>query len=276
MKDTKIEWTGTFDAEGVLKPGYTFNPWIGCTKVSPACLNCYAENLMDTRYGRVDWGQGNPRSKTSASYWKQPVKWNKEARDSGIPSKVFCASLADVFDAEVEQAWRDELWAVVRATPWLIWLILTKRPQNMPAMLPPDWGIGYQNVWLGTSVENQQYANLRIPLLTAVPAIVHFLSAEPLLGPIEFQTLDDVEWVIVGGESGPNARPMRREWVMGIGGQSEEANAAFFLKQWGEYDEQGRKVGKHRAGHLLGGDTYHHFPVVAYQNEGQGAHGEAR
>jgi protein gp37 len=249
VEKTKIEWTGTFDDKGVLQRGFTFNPWIGCTKVSPACTNCYAETLMDTRYGRVEWGNGKPRSRTSDANWKLPLKWNREAAKNEIRRKVFCASLADVFDAEVDQAWRNDLFALNRATPWLDWLTLTKRPENIPAMLPPDWGSGYPNVWLGTSVESQKYANERVPLLTAVPAVVHFLSVEPLLGPIRFNNLKGIEWVIVGGESGHGSRPMGKDWVIGIQEQLLAAGIPFFFKQWGEFNEEGIKTGKKNAGH---------------------------
>jgi protein gp37 len=262
MEQTLIEWAGTRDAAGVLQAGYTFNPWLGCTKVSPACFHCYAETLVDKRFGRVEWGRGNPRSRTSDANWKQPLKWSREAAKFGARRKVFCASLADVFDAEVDPAWRNDLWALVRATSWLDWLILTKRPENVPGMLPVDWNHGYSNVWLGTSVENQHYANLRIPRLTAVPAVVHFLSVEPLLGPIKFNTLDDIEWVIVGGESGHGARPMMKDWVVGIREQLTGARVPFFFKQWGEFNEQGVKTGKKKAGHELDGVTYHEFPTV--------------
>ena len=122
MKESKIEWTT-----------HTFNPWIGCTKVSPGCAHCYAETLMDTRYGRAKWGKGNPRSRTSAGNWKQPKRWDKEAAKLGERHRVFCASLADVFDGEVANEWRDALWKLIEATPNLDWLLLTKRPEVMLA-----------------------------------------------------------------------------------------------------------------------------------------------
>ena len=262
MEKTKIEWTGTFDANGVLKPGYTFNPWVGCTKVSPACAHCYAETLMDTRYGRVEWGKGKPRSRTSVANWKLPLRWNGDAARNRSRAKVFCASLADVFDDEVDKAWREDLWHLIGTTPWLDWLVLTKRPENIPRMLPKDWGLGYPNVWLGTSVENQHYAELRIPLLATVYAAVHFLSVEPLLGPIMFNSLRTIDWVIVGGESGHGSRRMEVEWVRSIRNQLVEAGVPFFFKQWGNFNESGEDVGKKKAGHLLDGETFHDFPVV--------------
>jgi len=172
---TKISWC---DA--------TFNPWIGCTKVSAGCDNCYAEaqNSFRKWNGGV-WGKGTPRKRTKT--WGAPVKWNLEATKLGVRKKVFCASLADVFDNEVDPAWRADLFALIRKTPMLDWLLLTKRPHSIPDMLPDDWGDGYPNVWLGTTVESQQYADIRIPALMKVPAVVHFLSCEPLLGPLNLR-----------------------------------------------------------------------------------------
>jgi protein gp37 len=201
MENSKIEWTG-----------HTFNPWVGCTKVSPACANCYAEFSEDKRFHRVEWGKGKPRQLASDAMWGEPLKWNEEARLTGQRKKVFCASLADIFDDEIPKERRDRLWKLIKDCPWLDFQLLTKRPENISGMLPPDWGEGWENVWLGTSVENQEWADKRIPLLTDVPAKVHFLSVEPLLGPIQFKTLDDIEWVIVGGETTDT-----HIWLNGVG-----------------------------------------------------------
>lgn len=253
MENTGIEWTKN-----------TFNPWIGCTKVSPGCANCYAEaDDKRRKWTEGGWGKGKPRHRTSEAMWEQPLKWNEEARLGGERKRVFCASLADVFDEEVPKEWRDDLWDLVKACPWLDWQLLTKRPENIPAMVPPDWGAGYPNVWLGTSVENQHYADLRIPLLTAIPAVVHFLSVEPLLGPIRFKSLADIEWVIVGGESGSGSRPMDKTWVRKIQKQVADANVALFFKQWGQFDENKNRVkSKKAAGHALDGKNYREFPKV--------------
>ena len=169
---SKIEWT---DA--------TFNPWVGCTKISPACDNCYAEGWAK-RSGSGELWQG-ARQRTSAENWRKPLAWNKKAAASGENRFVFCASLADVFDNQVPSDWRADLWPLIRATPALTWQLLTKRPQNIAKMLPPDWGTGYANVWLGTTAENQDEADRRVPHLLAVPAKVRFLSCEPLLGPLD-------------------------------------------------------------------------------------------
>jgi len=147
---SKIEWTDS-----------TFNPWIGCQHVSPGCDHCYAEAMMDTRLGRVQWGPHGERGRTSQSYWKQPRKWNADGlrfeRENAHRHRVFCASLSDVFDNQVPKQWRVDLFTLIRETPNLDWLLLSKRPTNMRTMLPPDWSDGYPNVWLGCTAESAQY-----------------------------------------------------------------------------------------------------------------------
>lgn len=247
MKESKIEWTT-----------HTFNPWIGCTKVSPGCAHCYAETLMDTRYGRVKWGKGNPRSRTSVGNWKQPKRWDKEAAKLGERHRVFCASLADVFDSEVANEWRDDLWKLIEATPNLDWLLLTKRPE---VMLAETRRLGVtENVWLGVSVEDQIRAEERIPTLIETDAGVKFLSVEPLLGALDLSywltesIVPQLQWVIVGGESGPGARTMREEWVAPIRAECEAAGVAFLFKQWGGVD-------KHATGRMLNNRTYDALPT---------------
>ncbi len=185
---TKIEWTATHLPDGRVLPGYTFNPWTGCTKVSPGCDHCYAEG-WSKRSWHVEWGPHGARRRTSAANWRLPIKWNAEAEASGIRRKVFCASLADVFDnhRSILPEWRADLWAMIAATPHLDWLMLTKRPQNIGNMLPVpfDFERQYPNVWLGTTVENQTEADRRIPQLLNIPAAVRFLSVEPMLGPMD-------------------------------------------------------------------------------------------
>jgi protein gp37 len=255
MKDTKISWCD-----------HTLNGWIGCTKVSPGCANCYAETMMDKRWGKVKWGAGNPRQRTSAANWKQPLKWNKEAGELAIydPAyrpRVFCGSLCDWLDDEVPIEWLADLLNLIRLTPNLDWLLLTKRPQNfMPRIKSvlegfhqnPDlqlvcsilnWAcskIPWSNVWIGTTVEDQQRADERIPLLLDIPAKVRFLSCEPLLGEVDLVNLEDfnilcnegIHWIICGGESGPKARPMRLEWARSLREQCELSGVPFFFKQW--------------------------------------------
>ena len=233
-ENSKIEWTD-----------HTFNPWVGCTKVSPACDHCYAEGWAK-RTGQAGLWSGE-RRRTSTANWKQPIKWDTAAAVEGVRRKVFCASLADVFDNQAEPEWRADLWRLIEVTPNLDWLLLTKRPQNIAKMLPANWGDGYPNVWLGTTVENQEEAERRIPHLLANPAQVHFLSCEPLLGPLDLKgwiyagweggirnarPARHIKWVIAGGESGPGARELDPEWPESLLDQCQRSGAsAFFMKQ---------------------------------------------
>jgi len=230
VENSKIEWTD-----------HTFNAWVGCTKVSPACDNCYAET-WSKRSGLVQWGN-HPRRRTSAAYWQQPLKWNKRAEAEGVRRRVFCCSLADVFDNQVDPQWRVDLWSMIDATPSLDWLLLTKRPQNIAGMMPVWWeGDVPGNLWFGTTVENQEEANRRIPILNTVPAAVRFLSCEPLLGPIDIPAACESEWargkpvlihwVIAGGESGPHRRPMDLAWMRSLRDQCARSFVPFFAKQY--------------------------------------------
>lgn len=247
-EETNIEWADS-----------TFNPWMGCTKVSPACDHCYAETLMDKRHGKVQWGPHGERVRTSAGNWQNPRRWQRQAAaflaEHGCRRRVFCASLADVFDNKAPVGARDDLWQLIRETPDLDWLLLTKRPQNIEKMLPAFWDEIRGHVWLGTSTENQEEADRRLPVLLAItprPA-VFFASAEPLLGPIDFMTIKRkaplgsmsvlpcepggvyLDWIIAGGESGPGARPTNPQWYREIRDQCAEAGVAFLFKQWGEW-----------------------------------------
>lgn len=210
---------------------YTFNPWMGCTKVSEGCRNCYAATLTKNRMGLDLWGPKKKRKRTSASTWQKVYRWNKKAEQEQKPKRVFCASLADVFeDAPELVEYRMDLWEIIRNTPWLDWQLLTKRPQNIEKFLPSDWGDGYPNVWLGTSIEDNRVAH-RGPILTSVPAIVHFVSYEPAIGPLDQLDLTDIEWLIYGGESGPGYRDHDIQWARDIRKRCEESGTAFFYKQ---------------------------------------------
>lgn len=374
-KNTKIEWTD-----------HTFNPWIGCTHVSPGCVNCYAENLMDKRMKKVKWGPRRARMRTSAYNWERVVRWNADAGlglfvececghrefrkwDHTLPPgglaccsspgctklpetecsqarpRVFCASLADWLDPEVPVEWLADLLALIHATPNLDWLLLTKRPERWFARIlaacenmiergmdygwVESWGaardsfiagVAPANVWIGTSVEDQRRADERIPELLKIPARVRFLSCEPLLGPVDLNAVrfmqgtalhvgdeggweytgskrNMLHWVIAGGESGPNARPMHPDWARSLRDQCVAAGVPFLFKQWGEwkpepiYDTSGRfhvvqpdgvdrgtpwggwgkdqptavtmeRAGKHRSGRLLDGREWNEFPKV--------------
>lgn len=235
-ENSKIEWTK-----------HTFNPWIGCQKVGPGCEHCYAEAMMDRRLGRVEWGPYAARARTSASYWQKPLAWDKAAKAAGERHRVFCASLADVFDnhESIVDEWRQDLWRLIHATPHLDWMLLTKRPGNIRRYLP-DYGDVQPNVWLGCTVVNQEEADRDIPKLLATPAAVRFLSMEPLLGPVDLTRWSGIEGdggtmgfgldlVIVGGESGPGARPMHPDWARSLRDQCQAAGVAHFFKQWGEW-----------------------------------------
>lgn len=244
---TKIEWAD-----------HTFNPWIGCTKVSPACDNCYAAELMDHRYGRAKWGVGEERVRTGASNWAQPRKWNKRAERDGSRPFVFCASLADVFDNEVDTAWRADLFELIRATPNLVWLLLTKRISNVARMVPDE--ALPANVAIGATMANQEeYDRDRMKLANVReyyrPAFT-FGSFEPLLGPVILDR-NAPDWIIVGGESGSNARPMDPAWARSLKRQSDELGRVFNFKQVG-----GRRADK--GGHELDGREYFNRPCLTH------------
>jgi protein gp37 len=224
-QNSKIEWTD-----------HTFNPWVGCTNVSPGCDHCYAES-WSKRSGLVKWGN-NPRRRTSEAYWRAPLKWQGAAAafhaQHGRRQRVFCASLADVFDIQADAVWRSDLFALIQATPSLDWLLLTKRPQNIAKMLPKDWGDGGKpNVWLGTTAEDQERYDLRWSVLCKVPATIRFISYEPAIGPVRLREGAQPDWLISGGESGHGARPMDPSWARSIVADCNRLGVAAFHKQWG-------------------------------------------
>lgn len=228
-ENSGIEWTD-----------HTFNPWVGCTKVSPACDHCYAEGWAKRTGQSALWA--GERRRTSEANWRDPLRWNRKAEAAGVRHRVFCASLADVADNKVPAEWRRDLFDLIAETPHLDWLLLTKRPQNIGKMvnyaarqretLNPNYLWPWPNVWLGTTVENQEEADRRIPHLLAIPARVLFLSVEPMLGPVRPE-LDGIHWVICGGESGPGARPMHPDWARQLRDQCRSAGVPFFMKQMG-------------------------------------------
>jgi len=278
--NSTIEWTT-----------HTFNAWRGCEKVSPGCEHCYAEQLSKRNPKALgEWGKGANRVIGVESYWKQPLLWDRKARQAGVKENVFCASLSDVFEDRpdlVES--RVRLFNLIQKTENLNWLLLTKRPQNIPSMineiaerdlvsktdndfnrengdgimLARRWKDGFfpKNVWLGTSVEDQKRAEERIPLLLKVKAKVHFVSCEPLLGPVDMRAwlrskiirpgwadgksmmkshmTRKISWVIIGGESGGKARPMHPDWLTSLIDQAKDAGAAVFFKQWGQWVPRG-------------------------------------
>lgn len=314
VQDTKIEWCD-----------HTFNPWEGCQKVGPGCDHCYAET-RNARFGggtAVNWGPGAPRRRTSAANWALPLRWNVQheafQRQHGRRQRVFCASLADVFDNAVEPQWRADLFTLIAKTPRLDWLLLTKRIGNVRGMLAdlvhgsdPDLTLldmmPLPNVWIGATIVNQAEADRDIPKLLEVPARVRFLSMEPLLGPVDLTgipisghghhefdpivtanvlkragqhpPLPQIDWIIVGGESGPGARPMHPDWARALRDQCQAAGVPFLFKQWGEWapydrsrtdgnslattyslDEPLQHFGKKTAGRLLDGRTWDEVPA---------------
>jgi protein gp37 len=225
--NTSIQWTH-----------HTFNPWWGCTHISPGCEHCYAE-AWDKRTGGSHWGLAKERRFFGAKHWREPLKWNEAAKKTGERHRVFCASMADVFEDRRDlDEQRNALWELILSTPCLDWLLLTKRPQNAVNMLP--WGrsgLGptpWKNVWLGTTVEDQKRANERIPILGQIPAGVRFLSCEPLLERLSL-SLKGIHWVIVGGESGAGARRLDVEWARTIVHRCKEDGVAVFVKQLGAF-----------------------------------------
>jgi len=249
---------------GIAWTDATWNCWQGCHKVSAGCKNCYM--FADKkRYGQ------NPGIvvRSAAVTFNAPLRWAADRQKFGHINRVFVDSWSDFFIAEAD-AWRDEAWAIIRETPNLTYQICTKRPERIAACLPADWGHGYPNVWMGVTTENQAETDERIPILLQTPAVVRFLSCEPLLGPVslrwknstdfgtphlrhkmpepdergrictdEYDGLREVDWVICGGESGPGARPMHPDWARALRDQCRAAGVPYFFKQWGEWTEVG-------------------------------------
>lgn len=272
-QDSRIEWTD-----------HTFNPWWGCTKVSSACDNCYAE-AWARRLGFDIWSHGKTRRFLSDGYWRQPHTWDKAAAKSNSRARVFCASMADVFEWGKDlTSWRQKLWVLIEETPNLDWLLLTKRPHLVKRLAPwrEDWP---KNVWLGTTAENQRTLDKRLPYLDENPSIVKFLSCEPLLGELNLRPVlssSAVQWVIAGGESGVNSRPCDPSWVLAIRDECLEFGVPFHFKQWGDwaplsevehavprrvlstdqYSTELGRFGKKASGRLLENQTWDGLPTV--------------
>ena len=220
---TGISWTDS-----------TFNPWIGCTQVSPGCDNCYAM-IQDRRWGHDSWGKGTPRRLTSRSYWSAPEKWNREAEKEGRKHLVFCASLADVMDDEAPFNGRSALWSLIDDTPYLIWQLLTKRPHRYERYLPGEFR--YNNVWLGATAENQEQYAARLPILLRACEkfnCLSWISYEPALGPLDLGAFPVLpRWLILGGESGAHRRPDDLRWYRDIVSWRNEfqPHLRLFMKQ---------------------------------------------
>ncbi|WP_341893771.1 phage Gp37/Gp68 family protein [Ferrovibrio terrae] len=278
-ENSKIEWTD-----------HTFNPWLGCTRVSPGCQHCYAETQA-TRVKLVEWGPKANRRRTGVDNWRGPVKWNAKAEKLGIRFKVFCSSMADVFDdhPSIRPEWRGELWALIRETPHLDWLLLTKRPENwakfLPNRSPPP---SLQHARLGVTIEDQPRFDERSPHIIREHG--HgwptFVSYEPALGAVDWRpAIHAIDWLICGGESGHGARPMHPDWARQTRDDCNDAGVPFFFKQWGEWarlpegsapepfidkgaahflPESGNwmaRIGKHAAGRHLDGALHDAVPA---------------
>jgi len=218
---------------------HTFNPWWGCMKVSPGCTNCYAET-MDKRVGGKHWGPNAPRRKMTDAYWRAPAKWNAKAAAGDRRERVFCASMADVFeDNDTITEERTKLWRLIAITKSLDWLLLTKRPENLARFLPWCAVAGaapWPNVWIGVTAEDQARYDQRWPILRETPAAVRFISYEPALSEIDFgwspHEFQRPDWVIFGDESGPVRRPAQIDWARSARDQCYAAGVAFHFKQW--------------------------------------------
>jgi protein gp37 len=235
-KKTAISWTG-----------HTFNPWWGCTKVSPGCDNCYAETFSHrpihiltpgSEPGPLDvWGKDKPRRTFDDRHWNEPLRWEREAIKEGKNALVFCASMADVMDDEAPEGARERLWQLIDRTPHLTWQLLTKRPHRFNVYLPREFKHG--NVWLMTTAENQKFYDLRWPLLQDAAdrrGLIAGISYEPALGPLSLSaTLALPDWVIYGGESGPGRRAFLQEvdWAAKLAAECEALGVKFFMKQLG-------------------------------------------
>jgi protein gp37 len=229
-ENSKIQWCD-----------HTFNPWIGCQKVSPGCDHCYAEAQEDHRFHRVQWGPHGERKRTSQATWRNPLRWAKQA--TGHRPRVFCASLADWLDNRVPRQWRSDLGRLIEATPELDWLLLTKRPENYEKLAPWPLDEIPFNVWLGVTCEDQPYYERRWAILSRprIKASVKFVSYEPALGPLNNLQLPSggsiPDWIICGGESGPGARRMKPRWVRALRDECVDLDIAFFMKQVGSHHD---------------------------------------
>lgn len=295
MGKTTIEWTATYRDDGTIVPGYTFNPWWGCVKVSEGCKNCYAERDSN-RWGFDIWGPQAGRRFFGEAHWHKPLTWNRKAEALGEQHRVFCASMCDLFEIhpdtgvnrKMDQE-RERLWGLIEGTPNLIWMLLTKRPENVTGIWPWDVVDLPSNVWLGTSIEsNGIYGYGRVFDLLSVhprPSVL-FLSIEPLIGPVDIglTAAKLIDWVIVGGESGPNARPMHPDWARKLLSDCQRAKVPFFFKQWGEWQPVDQsdnmvpgntrehvwpdgtislRIGRKNAGRLLDGKEWSQYPDVS-------------
>jgi len=239
--NSKISWTH-----------HTFNPWWGCEKISEGCKNCYADNLS-SRYGFDVWGPSKPRRTFGAEHWLEPLLWNRKAESARIRARVFCGSMCDWLEQHpTMNAERPKLWSLIRQTPCLDWLLLTKRPERLAENLPNGWGTGYPNVWLGVTVESDRYTDRFNRYLAPLSAAVRFVSCEPALGPVTRLNWPRLDWLIYGAESGAHCRPHNVQWARDVKARCSEHGIAFFYKQG-----NGVRAGQDT---LLDGELVQQFP----------------
>ena len=242
MEKTIIAWTD-----------HTYNAWWGCAKISAGCKNCYAESLA-ARFGFPNlWGPDSDRRTFGDKHWRQPLEWNHDAIVEGRRRKVFCGSMMDwAEDHPIAEAIRPRIFETIRATPNLDWQLLTKRTERIEKCLPSDWGGGYPNVWLGTTIEGPDVA-CRADILRNIPAAVRFVSYEPAIGPLDDLSLSGIDWVIYGGESGKNYRDHNLDWPRAMRDKCRASGTAFFFKQSAAWRTE--------IGTTLDGETIREYPT---------------
>lgn len=247
---------------GIAWTDHTYNPWRGCQKISPACDDCYAEDLCRFRK-LAEWGPHAPRVRAKAATLNKPRKWHREAEANETRYRVFCASLADVLDnhRSIETRWRADLYEMIEECWRLDWLLLTKRPQNADNLFRPDWTRKVPgNVWMGATAEDQEWYDRRKAHLLDIPARVRFLSMEPLFGRVDLGDLNGIHWIIVGGFCGSEwqSKAIDADDARYIRDQCAEQGVAFFFKQWSGGNQQAIK----RKGRLLDGVLHDAFPTM--------------
>ena len=220
------------DTTGISWTDHTFNPWWGCTAIAPGCDNCYAAAL-DKKTGGDYWNPKVRPRRTSLANWKKVFKWNEQAEIENKRRRVFCGSMMDWCDNNAPKDALFDLWELIKLTPNLDWQLLTKRATRISESLPDDWGDGYPNVWLGVTSEDVEHGTKRVNELRKIPTRLRFISAEPLLEDISRIEFYDIDWLIIGGESGPNYRPMKKEWVENLIAACDEFDVDIWFKQWG-------------------------------------------
>lgn len=254
MAETQIEWTDS-----------TWNPVAGCSIVSAGCTNCYAMQMARRLEAMgVEKYAGLTRKSGKRALWNGIVREDRSALDIPYswrkPRKIFVNSMSDLFHEDVSEDFILAVWRVMRETPRHHYQILTKRPDRMSGIVSKAIADVLPNVWLGTSVENADVAD-RIDSLRAVPAAIRFVSFEPLIGPVGPVDLAGIDWAIVGGESGQNARPIREEWIDELYDQCIDSRTSFFFKQWGAWGKDNKKRSKKANGREYRGRTWNEMPA---------------